>query len=113
MDDGQQTTKTYEVPTHGGTMLKVVYTKEEHTLEHALGIYKEWLESAKHKIVGLDLEYTPDRRARANRHAQARPHVPLVQVITEKSWMPFAAKILFNEGDHICKCGHDGRQESS
>ena len=63
MDDDQQTTKTSDVPAHRGTMLQVVYTSEEYTLERVLGMCEEWPKSEKHKIMGLDLEYTPNRHA--------------------------------------------------
>lgn len=75
MDDGGQTTEHLDVCAPCGTMLRAVYTNEDHTLESALAMYEEWLEDEKHKVVGLDLEYTPPGKTQA---------VALVQIAMRK-----------------------------
>ena len=58
MAAGNPTTKIEEVCAPTGTMLRVVYTTDDHTLEGVLVMYEKWLATEKHMFVGLDLEYT-------------------------------------------------------
>ena len=74
MDDRNRTTETTTVRTHG-TVLEVVYTNEEHTVERILKKYEEWLAEEKHQFIGLDIEYTRDRRCMAVLQLAMRQHV--------------------------------------
>ena len=75
MDDHKQTTEITNIPAHGTTFLEVVYTNEEHTVERILAKYEQWIEEEKHWFVGLDLEYTRDRRQIAVMQLAMRQHV--------------------------------------
>ena len=52
MAAGNPTTKRVPVRAPTGTMLQVVYTNDERTLEDILAMYEEWLPTAKHMFVG-------------------------------------------------------------
>ena len=52
MDGRNRITETTTVRTHG-TVLEVVYTNEEHTVERILNKYEEWLAEEKHRFIGL------------------------------------------------------------
>ena len=43
-------------------MLTVVYTNDVSTMERYVDDYKEALQGRRKKIVGINVEYTPDRR---------------------------------------------------
>ena len=62
-DDGLQTTKIYYITAYGTTDLEVVYTNEARTVEHTLEKYEQWLEEHKYRFVGLDLEFTRERKS--------------------------------------------------
>ena len=51
-----------DVEAHGKTVLTVVYTNDVSTVEMYINDYKEALQGRREKIVGIDVEYTPDRR---------------------------------------------------
>jgi hypothetical protein len=56
-------TKVFEdVEAHGKTVLTVVYTNDVDTMARYVDEYKEVLRGRREKIVGIDLEYTPDKR---------------------------------------------------
>ena len=83
MAAGNPTTKRVSVRAPTGTMLQVVYTNDERTLEDILAMYEECLATAKHRFVGLDLEYTP-LIPHTKRHA-----VALVQIAMYKHVLLF------------------------
>ena len=56
-------TKVFEdVEAHGKTVLTVVYTNDVDAMAGYVDKYKEVLRGRCEKIVGIDLEYTPDKR---------------------------------------------------
>ena len=51
-----------DVQAHGKTVLTVVYTNDVDTVDRYIQDYKEILQGRREKIVGIDVEYTPDRK---------------------------------------------------
>ena len=51
-----------DVQAHGKTVLTVVYTNDVDTVDRYIQDYKEILQGRLEKIVGVDVEYTPDRK---------------------------------------------------
>ena len=55
-------TKIFDVQAHGNTVLTVVYTNDVDTVEAYVNDYKDILQGRKEKIVGIDVEYTRDKK---------------------------------------------------
>ena len=53
-------TKEFEVQAHGNTKLQVINTNELHKAATIIEQYERHLEFERHKIVGVDVEYTND-----------------------------------------------------
>ncbi|XBI46032.1 hypothetical protein VPH35_110371 [Triticum aestivum] len=53
-------TKEFEVQAHGNTKLQVIHTNELHKAATIIEQYERHLEFERHKIVGVDVEYTND-----------------------------------------------------
>ncbi|XBH99094.1 hypothetical protein VPH35_128516 [Triticum aestivum] len=53
-------TKEFEVQAHGNTKLQVIHTNELHKAATVIEQYERHLEFERHKIVGVDVEYTND-----------------------------------------------------
>ncbi|XBI81686.1 hypothetical protein VPH35_090539 [Triticum aestivum] len=53
-------TKEFEVQAHGNTKLQVIHTNELHKAATIIEQYERYLELERHKIVGVDVEYTND-----------------------------------------------------
>ena len=51
-----------DVQAHGNTVLTVVYTNDVDTVEAYVNDYKDILQGRKEKIVGIDVEYTRDKK---------------------------------------------------
>ena len=51
-----------DVQAHGKTVLTVVYTNDVDTVDMYINDYKEILQARNEKIVGIDVEYTPDSK---------------------------------------------------
>ena len=51
-----------DVEAHGKTVLTVVYTNDVETVESYINSYKDTLRGRKDKIVGIDVEYTRDKK---------------------------------------------------
>ena len=51
-----------DVQAHGNTVLTVVYTNDVDTVDRYIQDYKEALQGCRENIVGIDVEYTPDRK---------------------------------------------------
>ena len=51
-----------DVQAHGNTVLTVVYTNDVDTVEAYINDYKDILQGRKEKIVGIDVEYTRDKK---------------------------------------------------
>src|SRR4051812_14114277 len=51
-----------DVQAHGKTVLTMVYTNDVETVDRYVEDYKEALQGRCKKIVGINVEYTPDRR---------------------------------------------------
>ena len=60
--DGKLTTEIHHITAYGTTYLEVVYTNEVRTVNHTLEKYEQWLEDQEYRFVGLDIEFTRDRR---------------------------------------------------
>ena len=51
-----------DVEAHGNTVLTVVYTNDVDTVEAYVNDYKDILQGRKEKIIGIDVEYTRDKK---------------------------------------------------
>ena len=61
-DDGLLTTAIHHINAYGTMNLEVVYTNEISTVTHTLQKFEQWLEEMKYMIVGLDIEFTRERK---------------------------------------------------
>ena len=62
--DGSDYTDKYTVIVHGTTKLTVIHTNASAEVAKVIAMYERWLQDPmdRYKIVGLDLEYTRDRK---------------------------------------------------
>ena len=93
MDDHNRITETTTVHTHG-TVLEVVYTNEEHIVERILNKYEEWLAEEKHRFIGLDIEYTRNRRHISVLQLAMRQHVLVFHRCKSKKNCPELGKFF-------------------
>jgi hypothetical protein len=75
MDDGRPTTDIHHITAHGTTVLRVVYTNDERTVECLLNMFEQFLRAEEYKFFGLDFEYTHDRQEKAVLQIASRTHI--------------------------------------
>jgi hypothetical protein len=68
-------TENFQVVPHDTTTLDVIYMNNIEIVDRILDMYDKWLTEEKHKFVGLDIEYTANRRRIAVLQLAMRNHV--------------------------------------
>jgi hypothetical protein len=94
--DGSDYTDEYTVTAHGTTKLTVIHTNASAEVAKVIAMYERWLQDPmdRYKIVGLDLEYTRDRKRTALLQLSMRNHCLLYHVCRAKSVCPELREFL-------------------